>query len=130
MESRKVACLIAAGFLGFGLVSAATQAGAAPQPDVTVKGKSIDPETQRTVYYGDLNLAFRSDQKVLDRRIWRTASSLCFDLNGFHGSAGCARDAVDSTDDQVAAAIDRAKRRMAGLPAGPAVAISMVIGAR
>ncbi len=67
---------------------------------------------------------------MLDRRIWRTASNLCFDLNGFDGQFGCTSDAIHSTDDQVAAAIQRAKLQMAGLPVGPAVAISMVIGAR
>ena len=132
MESRKFACLIAAGLIGFGLVGAATQAGAAPPPDVTVKGKSIDPETQRTVSYADLNLALRADQKVLNRRIYRTAGNLCSDLGYLSGSDyfGCRGEAIHSTDDQVAAAVNRAKLRMAGLPAGPAVAISMVIGTR
>lgn len=131
MNSRNVLTLIAAGFVGVALVGAATQAGASPQ-EVVVSGKAIDPETQRAVFYRDLNLAFRSDQKVLNRRIWRTASALCIDLNGYglDQSYSCAREAVDSTDDQVAAAIARAKLRMAGKPTGPAIAISMVIGSR
>jgi UrcA family protein len=129
MNNRSIACLIAASFVGVGLVGAATQAGAAPT-DVVVKGKSIDPETQRSVYYGDLNLAVRPDQRTLNRRIWGTASSLCFDLNGVDAIGVCTRDAVHSADDQVAAAIDRARLRMAGKPVGPAIAISIVIGAR
>jgi UrcA family protein len=129
MNSRKLACLVAAGFLGAGLVSAATQSHAAPRPDATIEGKSIDPALQRTVSYKDLNLAFQPDQRRLDRRIWRTASTLCVEINGFFDN-GCTTYAVHSTDDQVAAAIQRAKLRMAGLPAGPAVAISMVIGAQ
>ena len=98
-------------------------------PDVTVQGR-IDPTTQRTVYFGDLNLAFRPAQKVLDSRIQKSASNLCWDLNGINEIYICTRDAVDSTDDQVAAAIGRAERQMAGLPVGPTIAISMVIGAR
>ena len=129
MNSRNVACLIAAGFIGVGLVGAATQAGAAA-PDVVVKGKNIDPATQRTVFYGDLNLAAQPGQKMLNRRIRQTASALCSDLNGLDSGDACTRDAVLSTDDQVAAAIYRAKLRLAGKPVGPAVAISMVIGAR
>lgn len=130
MDSRKFACLVAAGFLGVGLVGAATQTAAAPQADVIVRGESIDPELQRKVFYGDLNLAFVPGQKKLSRRIFRTASDLCLDLNGMSGHDDCTDDAVNSTDDQVAAAVQRAKRQMAGLPAGPAVAIAMIIGAR
>ena len=129
MESRKTACMIAAGFIGLGLVGAATSATSAPRP-ITVEGERIDPRTQRTVSYRDLNLAFRPDQKVLNGRIWSTASNLCFDLNGFDGRIECTRDAVNSTDEQVAAAIERAQLKLAGKPVGPAVAITMVIGAR
>lgn len=130
MDSRKIACLIAAGFLGFGLVGAATQAASAPSPDVTVKGQTIDPELQRAVYYGDLNLALRPAQKILKRRISNTASDLCWELNGINETDMCTVFAIRSTDDQVAAAIRRAERQMAGLPVGPQVAISMVIGAQ
>jgi UrcA family protein len=112
------------------LVGAATQAASAPRPDVVVKGHSIDPELQRTVYYGDLNLASRPAQKTLKSRISGTASDLCWDLNGNYDAAECTYGAIRSTDDQVAAAIARAERQMAGLPVGPAVAISMVLGGR
>ncbi len=108
------------------LTAGATNAFAGPR-DVVVQGTRIDPELQRTVSYRDLNLAELFGQKTLKGRIYRTASSLCFDLNGPY-SGDCARGAVRSTDDQVAQAIDRAKRQMAGLPVGPAIAISMVIG--
>lgn len=129
MDTRKIACIVAAGFIGVGLTASATHAFAQP-PDAVVKGERLDPETQRVVSYKDLNLAFRPDQKTLDGRIYKTANDLCFDLNGLDGLSGCRDDAVHSTDDQVARAIERAKRQMAGLPAGPAVAISMVIGSR
>jgi UrcA family protein len=95
-----------------------------------VKGKRIDPETQRAVSYADLNLAFRPDQKVLRKRIHSTASQLCYDLNGNDGRWYCTSDAVSSTDDQFAAAVERAKLRMAGHQVGPAIAITMVIGSR
>ncbi|MCW3797271.1 UrcA family protein [Sphingomonas sp. BN140010] len=131
MESRKIACILAAGFIGLGLTASATGAFAkSPKGDVVVEARRIDPETQRVVRYDDLNLAFRSDQKKLNGRIWHTASRLCYALNGDLNHMGCTGDAINSTDEQVAAAIQRAKLRMAGLPVGPAVAISMVIGAR
>lgn len=126
MDNRKFACMAAAAFLGITLTAGATNAFAGPR-DVVVEGKRIDPELQRTVSYRDLNLAERPGQKTLKGRIHRTASSLCFDLNGpFAGD--CAWNAVRSTDDQVAQAIDRAKRQVAGLSVGPPIAIAMVIG--
>ncbi len=130
MDSRKLACMAAAGFIGVGLTAAVT-ADAKPR-DIVVEGKRFDPETQRRVSYADLNLAFRPQQKVLMRRIASTANSLCGDL-GFYGPSErwpCTRGAVRSTDDQVAAAIERAKLKMAGKPVGPAIAITMVVGSR
>ena len=128
MENRKFACLVAASLLSVTLTASATSAFAGP-PEILVEAP-IKPELQRTVSYRDLNLAERYGQKTLVHRIYRTASNLCSDLNGSYGSRVCTRNAVDSTDDQVAQAIDRAKRQMAGLAVGPAVAISMVIGVR
>jgi UrcA family protein len=130
MDSRKIACMAAAGFIGVSLTASATHAFAKPPREATVEAPRFDPVTQRAVSYKDLNLALRADQKTLNGRIWRTAGNLCFDLNGFEGQSGCTRDAVHSTDGQVAIAIQRAKLQMAGLPVGPAVAISMVVGAR
>jgi UrcA family protein len=121
--------MVAAAFIGVGLTGAATQSYAAP-PDVTIKGRAIDPQTQRSVYFGDLNLAVRPAQRVLNGRIRQVASDLCWDLNGAYDNDVCTRDAVHSTDDQVASAIVRAKRMMAGLPVGPALAISMVVSSR
>ena len=132
MESRKVACLSAAIAMGLSLVGIAGAAAAArPLQDmVVVKGERIDPELQRRVSYADLNLAFRPGQKILASRIRSTANGLCWDLNGPFNNDRCTVDAIDSTKGQVAAAVARAKRQIAGLPVGPAVAISMVISAR
>ncbi len=129
MDYRKLACVVAAGFLGATLTAGATNAFAGPR-DVVVQGTRIDPELQRAVSYRDLNLAEQPGQKILKSRIYRTASGLCFDLNGSYSHASCTRGAVRSTDGQVAQAIDRAQRQMAGLSVGPAIAISMVIGAQ
>ncbi len=126
MDNRKFVCVAAAAFLGVTLTAGATNALAGPR-DIVVKGQRIDPELQREVSYHDLNLAERPGQKALKGRIYRTANSLCFDLNGPY-SHGCTWSAVRSTDDQVAQAIDRAKRQMAGLSVGPPIAISMVLG--
>lgn len=129
MSTRNIACIAAAAFVGLGLTASATEAWSKPRgSDVVVKGKRIDPALQRTVSYTDLNLAFRQDQQRLRGRIWKTADQLCFDLNGNNSLLDCTADAVGSTRSQVSAAIDRAKRQMAGEPVGPAVAISMVIG--
>ena len=126
MDNRKLACMAAAGLLGVVLTAGATNAIAGPR-DVVVEGKRIDPDLQRKVFYHDLNLAERLGQKTLKGRIHRTASILCFDLNEQY-SMDCTRGAVRSTDDQVAQAIDRAQRQMAGLSVGPPIAIAMVIG--
>jgi UrcA family protein len=126
MQKRTIPCLIAAGFLGVTLTLGASALAAQP-PEVVVKGKKIDPTLQRVVSYNDLNLTDRSDRNVLNRRIRVTADNLCFDINGFD-SQDCTWLAVRSTDDQVAAAVARAHQKMAGLPVGPAVQISMVIG--
>ncbi len=126
MDNGKFVCMAAAGLLGLGLTAGATNAFAGPG-DVVVEGARIDPELQRKVFYHDLNLAERPGQKTLKVRIYRTASSLCLDLNGQY-SYECTRFAVRSTHGQVAKAIDRAKRQMAGLSVGPPIAISMVLG--
>ena len=118
--------MAAAAFLGVTLVAGATNAIAAPR-DIVVKGERVDPELQRKVFYNDLNLAERTGQKMLKARIYTTANDLCYDLNGPFAEP-CATDAVRSTHGQVAEAIYRAKRQMAGLSVGPPVAIAMVIG--
>ncbi|UUR07591.1 UrcA family protein [Sphingomonas glaciei] len=131
MHGRNFATLIAAGVIGLSLTAAAAYAQP-PKRDVVVEGKRFDPETQRIVRYGDLNLAYRPDQKLLMHRISRTARALCYDLGyaSMEENWPCRNDAIDSTDDQVAAAIARAKDKLAGRPVGPAIAISMVIGSR
>ena len=99
---------------------------------MVVEGKRFDPETQRIVRFGDLNLASRPDQKVLMRRISATARGLCSDLGylDLSESFTCANQAVHGTDDQVAAAITRAQDKLAGRAVGPAIAISIVVGSR
>lgn len=131
MDTRRYACLSAALAMGVSLAGiAAASAAAPPLQDVVVKGDRLDPVTQRKVSYHDLNLAFSPGQRKLQNRIYRTASDLCFDLNGTYYIDSCTDDAVTSTKGQVAQAITRAKRQMAGLPVGPAITITMVIGAR
>lgn len=126
MDNRKFACMAAAAFLGVALTVGATSSFAGPR-DIVVKGERVDPKLQRKVFYHDLNIAERTGQKALKGRIYNTANSLCFDLNGPF-SEQCTTDAVRSTHGQVAQAIDRAKRQLAGLSVGPPIAIAMVIG--
>jgi UrcA family protein len=128
MNTRKIACVFAAAFIGFGVTATATSADAKPRhADITVTG--VDPELQRRVSYADLNLAMKPGQRALKYRISYTAGELCLDINGWDDGT-CRRFAIDSTRDQVAQAIARAEKQMAGLAVGPPIAISMVIGVR
>jgi UrcA family protein len=126
MNTHKIVCMAAAGFVGT-LFTLAAAAPAESQP-LVVEGKRWDPALQRLVYYRDLNLTRIADQKVLKARIRYTARDLCSELNEWSDQLPCRNDAVLGTRAQVAAAIERAEQQMAGLPVGPAVAISMVIG--
>ena len=124
MENRKIACLLAASFIGVGLSAAAT--GVQAKSPRTIVVQAVDPELQRRVSYADLNLAFKPGQRTLQHRISYTATDLCLDINGFDDGT-CKRFAIDSTRDQVQAAIARAEQQMAGMSVGPPIAISMVI---
>lgn len=128
MDMRKIACLTAAGFVGVMLTLATATPALSKSPNqstVVVEGQRIDPKLQRKVSYRDLNLVHKQDQRVLKGRIYRTASDLCSDINPFEAGDDCTRFAVGSTREQVAEAIVRAKMRMAGIPTGPNIAISM-----
>ena len=128
MDSRKIACGVAAVFIGTALAASSSMAFAQTREPLVVSAPKVDAELQRRVSYADLNLAASPAQRVLHRRIFHTSGELCFDLNGDFQFDSCRYDAVRSTDGQVAAAIERAKRQMAGLPVGPAVSISIAVG--
>ena len=130
MNTRNIACMMAAIFLGAGLTASATHAFAASPGTVVVTVNRIDPVLQRRVSFADLNLAVSPDRAILKGRISRTAGELCFDLNGYDFESKCRTQAVHSTDGQFAAAVARAERKTAGLPSVPAESISMVIIAR
>lgn len=132
MDTRRLACIAAAGFIGTMLVTATTSTPASAKPngqrEVVVTAERVDPALQRRVSYKDLNLAFPAAQRTLRGRISSTASGLCFEINDGHDEFGeCKSYAIKSTRPQVAAAIERAKLRMAGKAVGPDRAISMVI---
>jgi UrcA family protein len=132
MFTRKVATMAAAGFIGALLVAAAVQpAEAKGRGNVTITAQPFDPATQRRVDYADLNIAERAGQKALRVRIFRAASDLCGPTLGYDDidalQQTCVSGALGSTRGQVRAAIQRAKMQLAGLPVGPAVAISMSI---
>jgi UrcA family protein len=135
MFTRKVATMAAAGFVGTLLVTAAVQpAEAKRRNNVTVTAERFDPVTQRRVFYADLNIAKRPGQKALRGRIYNAANDICGPALGYEQrdaeQDGCVNDAVGSTRGQVRQAIQRAKMQLAGLPVGPAVAISMSISGR
>ena len=130
MNTRNIACIAAAIFIGGSLTAGASNAFAASPSEVLVQTKRFDPLLQRRVSYADLDLAVRPDRTILRQRITRTARELCIDLNADGDISECRTSAVDSTRGQFAVAVARAERMMAGLPVGPAVSISMVISAR
>jgi UrcA family protein len=130
MNSRNIACMAGALFIGACLTISATGAFAGSRGAVVVKAERIDPGLQRTVSYTDLNLSQKPGRQTLKRRIFQTAGELCLNLNPFRDPSECQIDAVHSADAQVAAAIARAERKMATLPVGPAVSISMILTAR
>ena len=127
MDSRNIACGVAAVFIGAALAASSTHALADQREPVVVSAPKA-PELQRRVSYADLNLAAAPAQRVLRHRIFQTSGDLCFDLNGDFQFDTCRDGAIRSTDGQVAAAIDRARRQMAGLPVGPAVTIAVAVG--
>jgi UrcA family protein len=130
VNARTIACRVAAVFIGSSLVTAAvTPAFGNPPERIVVERHKIDAQLERSVSYDDLNLAVEADQNRLKGRIRKTANELCFDLNGTE-DAGCYFFAVKSTRGQVADAIASAKARIAGLPAGSDVAITMVVSGR
>jgi len=131
MNGRNTASLCAAVVIGLGLTAVAANARP-PARDVVVEGKRLDPQTQRVISHGDLNLAVRRDQRMLLHRISTSARDLCYDLDHweFGANRACTYDATRSTDDQVAAAIERAKRKMAGEVVGPEIAIAVAISGR
>lgn len=132
MDVRKLSCIVAAGFIGTMVVSAATSspvyAKAKSEKPLVIVGERVDPALQRRVSYRDLNLVFPAAQTELRKRISHTAADLCYDLNdGSDPDRECYNFAVRGTRPQVADAIARAKLRMAGKPVGPDLAIAMVI---
>ena len=135
MFTRKVATMAAAGFIGTLLVTAAVQAAEAKRRNnVTVTAERFDPVTQRRVSYADLNIAERPGQKELRGRIHNAANDICGPALGYDLGDSlqriCVNKAVGSTRGQVRIAIQRAKMQLAGLPVGPAVAISMSLSGR
>lgn len=133
MTARGMACMIAAGFVGVLLTTAATDAVAKGrvQRTVVVEGPApVDPALQRKVAYGDLNLAFRPQRQIFRARISRAAIDVCGAINEMQDDADkCYDFAVHSTDNQVLQAIGRAKQRMAGAAVGPDTLITMVAAA-
>ena len=128
MDSRKIACGVAAVFIGTALAASSSLAVAEVRDPLIVSAPKAGNQLQRKVSYADLNLAVRPAQRILQNRIYRTGEEICFELNGDYRLESCTDDAVRSTDDQVAAAIERARRQMAGLPVGPAVTIAIAVG--
>ena len=127
METRKLTFMAAAAFVGSMLVLTAT-AQARSQPPLVVEGRAhIDPDTQRIVKYGDLNLADPDGQQSLMRRVDYSINDLCqVNLFAFQhleevtATRTCVGAAWDSAKPQIATAFERAQ---SGASLGAAVLI-------
>lgn len=115
MESRKLLCMGAAAFISSMLVISAT-AYAAPQDPFVVEGHAIDPDLQRRVPYGDLNLAVDPGRKTLLRRVGFAVRDICQDqayavasLEAVTQERICSAAAWDSANPQIKAAFERAQ---------------------
>lgn len=114
---RKVACIVAAGFLvsELGAVAAFAQ-------EPVVYGRRDENVEVRRVSYADLNLAKAAGQKTLMRRVDQAVNSIC-DAN--HGTSNlqfdmydrrCSKEAWGSANPQIAQAISRAEQGLAMVP--------------
>jgi len=112
MNVLKISCVTAATFVTSVLI-VGTAVPLHAQPPVVVQGH-FDPETQRIVPYGDLNLASEPGQKRLMRRVGYAVSDLCRPEGAersfymLEDSRHCSKVAWDSANPQIAAAIERA----------------------
>jgi len=112
MNGRNVACIAAATFIGSVLVIGVASPALGQRP-VVVEGRAIDPENQRVVRFGDLNLAQPMGQKSLLRRVGLAVDSLC-DTRHIYGAAKtidytCSKEAWNSANPQITSAFDRAR---------------------
>lgn len=112
MQVRKLMCMGAATFVGSMLIiSLATPAHS--RSPLVVEGR-IDPETQRVVRYGDLNLTNPDGQKRLIRRVSFAINDLC-QINQFPpaytmpNGRECTTAAWNSANPQISMAFDRAR---------------------
>ena len=115
MDVRRISCMAAATFVGSLLIISATSP-AHSQPPLVVQGHHyIDPETQRVVNYGDLDLANAPGQNRLVRRVAYAVNNLCDGDRSWStlrvnvDRRGCSTAAWGSANPQIAAAIERAK---------------------
>ena len=111
MNSRKITCMAAATFVGSLLVLSAVAPVHAQAPVVVQGHRYFDPEIQRVVHYGDLNLAEASGQKALIRRVAYAVGDVC-GTNAImtdRYDAECTTAAWDSANFQITAAFDQAR---------------------
>jgi UrcA family protein len=112
VQTRKITCMAAATFVG-SLLILSTVAPAHAQPPVIVEGHHYyDPENQRVVPYGDLNLAVSAGQQGLIRRVKYAVEDLC-DTRHTRGlmqliDSECSTSAWNSANPQITAAFNRA----------------------
>jgi len=114
METQKIICAGAALVSSIFVISAT--AYAEPQAPLVVQGHPIDPDLQREVPYGDLNLALVPGQKTLHRRVAFAVRDICRDqayavsnLEYDVQERICSEAAWDSANPQIREAIERAQ---------------------
>jgi UrcA family protein len=130
MEVRKITCMTAATLAGSLLVFSATSPVKAQQPLLVERQRNFDPELQRVVHYGDLNLTNLSGRNTLIRRVGFAVNNLCAmnqswrPLETTMAVRRCSRSAWDSASPQITAAF--ASGTLGNYVAAAAVTISAV----
>ena len=117
------------------LAFAAPSSAAQNKPVVVYAGPQEGVRTER-VTYADLNLAERSDQRRLKVRVAGAVKRVCLYEDGRSGLQdrgyyGCADDARDGADPQIAQAVARAREiALTGQSSIPLTAITIRVAGR
>jgi UrcA family protein len=115
VRTHKILCIWGATIVGSLLTIGATSPARSQQPLVVEAERYHDPETQRVVHYGDLNLADMSGRSLLIRRVDYAVNDLCSANEGRRALErdanirGCSKSAWNSASPQITAAFERAK---------------------
>jgi UrcA family protein len=132
MKHAKMLATCVAFAVAIGGSSVLASPASAKKPIVVTKSLEEAPPTRR-VPYGDLNLATRSGEKTLYRRVGFAVRSVCEESLGpgapFYADTSCRSYAWRGARPQIARALQRAREMaLKGSSNLPAVAIAISVG--